>query len=257
VTRIARVFSQPGHKALIPYVTVGYPDIAATLSAVPAFARAGADIIELGIPFSDPLADGVTIQQASFKALTNGVTPGVCIDIAAKLNRGMNTPLAFMTYANPVFSYGIRPFCRDSAAAGVSGLIIPDLPPEEAVELEIEARAHDIDLIYFLAPTSSAARRQLIVSRAAGFIYLVSVAGVTGARNVLPADLAEFVARVKQISAIPVCVGFGIATPEQAREVAACADGVIVGSRIIQLLETEGIKAAVNFVEALRKAIDD
>jgi tryptophan synthase alpha chain len=256
MNRIENVFTPPGHKVLIPYVTVGYPNIAATLSVVPAFAKAHADIIELGIPFSDPLADGATIQKASFNALKNGVTPKLCIDIAAKLSKEVRTPLAFMTYANPVFSYGIKDFCRDSAAAGVSGLIIPDLPPEEAVELETEAKSHGLDLIYFLAPTSSEARIKLVASRASGFIYLVSVAGVTGARNTLPVDLAGFVSRVKKATDKPVCVGFGISTPEQAKEIAAFADGVIIGSRIIQLMETEGTEAAVDFVKDLRKAID-
>jgi tryptophan synthase alpha chain len=256
MSRIDNVFSKPGRKALIPYVTVGYPDITATLSVVPAFARASADIIELGIPFSDPLADGATIQRASFNALKNGVTPKMCIEMAAKLSKQIRTPLAFMTYANPVFSYGLKEFCRDSAKAGVSGLIIPDLPPEEAVELEREAKSHGIDLIYFLAPTTSDSRIKLVASRASGFIYLVSVAGVTGARNALPVDLAGFIARVKKTTDKPVCVGFGISTPEQAKEVSSFADGVIIGSRIIQLMETEGVEAAVSFLEELRKAID-
>jgi len=256
MSRIENVFTKPGYKALIPYVTVGYPNVAATLSVVPAFSRAGADIIELGIPFSDPLADGATIQKASFNALKNGVTPKLCIDIAAKLSKQVKTPLVFMTYANPVFSYGIKAFCRDSAKAGVSGLIIPDLPPEEAVELETEAKSHGLDIIYFLAPTTSDSRIKLVASRASGFIYLVSVAGVTGARNTLPIELAGFVARVKKATGKPVCVGFGISTPEQAKEVASFADGVIIGSRIIQLMETEGVEAAVSFVKELRKAID-
>jgi len=256
MSRIENAFRQPGHKALIPYITVGYPNVEATLAVVPAFEKAGADIIELGIPFSDPLADGATIQKASFNALKNGVTPKLCIEVAAKLAKQVRTPLTFMTYANPVFSYGIKKFCRDSARAGVSGLIIPDLPPEEAAELEKEAKSNGIDLIYFLAPTSSESRIKLVASRASGFIYLVSVAGVTGARNTLPVDLAGFVSRVKKMTALPVCVGFGISTPAQAKEVASFSDGVIIGSRIIQLMETEGIGAAASFLGELRKAID-
>lgn len=256
MSRIENAFKQPGHKALIPYVTVGYPDVAATLEIVPALEKAGSDIIELGIPFSDPLADGATIQKASFNALKNGVTPETCLEIAAKLSKKVKVPLVFMTYTNPVMSYGIREFCRDSSESGISGLIIPDLPLEESVDLERETRLNGIDLIYFLAPTSSEARIKLVASRASGFIYLVSVAGVTGARNTLPVDLPNFVSRVKKATDKPICVGFGISTPEQAKEVASFADGVIVGSRIIQLMETAGVEAAANFVAELRKAID-
>ena len=162
-----------------------------------------------------------------------------------------------MTYTNVVFGYGIKEFCRDSVKAGISGLIIPDLPPEEAIELEKEAKLHGIDLIYFLAPTSNEARIKLVASRASGFIYLVSVAGVTGARTALPAELSDFVSRVRKATHKPVCVGFGISTPEQAKEVASFADGVIIGSRIIQLMETGGVAAAANFVTETRKAIDD
>jgi len=256
MSRIEKVFTKPAHKALIPYVTVGYPDTRATLDIVPAFESAGADIVELGIPFSDPLADGATIQKASFNALSKGVTPRMCIDIAAKLSARVKIPLAFMSYANPVFNYGLKEFCHDSASAGISGLIIPDLPPEEATELEAAARRCGLDLIYFLAPTSSEARIRFVAARASGFIYLVSVAGVTGARNTLPPDLSRFIARVKKATAKPVCVGFGISTPEQAKEVASLAHGVIIGSRIIQLMETGGIEGAVDFVKQLRLAID-
>ncbi len=256
MSRIENVFTDKGHKALIPYITVGYPDTRATLSIVPAFAEAGADIIELGIPFSDPLADGATIQKASFNALKNGITPKKCLEIAGELSKKVETPLAFMTYSNPVFSYGLKEFCRDSATAGIAGLIIPDLPPEEAGELEKNAKLYGLDLIYFLAPTSSLERIRLVASRASGFIYLVSVAGVTGARNTLPLDLSDFVARVRKETGKPLCVGFGISTPKQAKEVAEVADGVIIGSRIIQLMETDGNKAAVHFIKQLRSAID-
>lgn len=257
MSRIPSAF-RPNHKALITYVTVGYPSIEATLEVVPLLAKNGADIVELGIPFSDPLADGATIQNASFQALQKGVTPEICLDVAKKLRQKVNIPLVFMTYYNPVFSYGLDQFCRACNKAGVDGLIIPDLPPEEGAELEASTQKHDMDLIYLLAPTSTAERVKLVAKKSRGFIYLVSVTGVTGTRNALPTDLAKFVARVRKEAKQPLCVGFGISTPEQAKQVATVADGVIVGSRLIQLLEAEDFKAPVtSFIKGLRQALDN
>ncbi len=256
MSRIASVFSRTGHKALIPYVTVGYPSVEDTLKVVPLLAGSGCDIVELGIPFSDPLADGATIQKASFYALKNGVTPKLCLEVAQKLSRKIDVPLVFMTYFNPVLSYGLKEFCAVCARSGVDGLIIPDLPPDEASELEDVTRSYNLDLIYLLAPSSSDERIKLVAERARGFIYLVSVTGVTGTRASLPPELNSFVARVRKAAKQPLCIGFGISTPEQAREVAEIADGVIVGSRIIQLMETEGLAAVGNFVGKLRHALD-
>lgn len=236
MSRIAAVFSAQRGAAFIPYVTVGYPDVAATMEVVPLLAKNGADMVELGIPFSDPLADGVTIQQASFRALENGVTPARCLEVARAVRRQVEIPLIFMSYFNPLFSYGLEAFCAESARAGVDGLIVPDLPPEEAAPLEESAARHGLDLIYLLAPTSTEERIGQVARRSRGFIYLVSVTGVTGARETLPPELAEFVARVRKFTAKPLCVGFGIATPEQAAEVAKIADGVIIGSRLVQLM---------------------
>lgn len=258
MSRIEPVFKQKGHKALVAYVTVGYPSIEATLKVVPMLAKSGCDIIELGIPFSDPLADGVTIQQASFRALQLGVTPKTCLAVAGELRRKVSVPLVFMTYFNPVFSYGLRKFCADCAVSGIDGLIIPDLPPEEGAELEKITSKDDIDLIYLIAPTSPEERLRLVAERSRGFVYLVSVTGITGARNSLPADLEAFVARVRKVSKKPLCVGFGIATPEQAKRVARIADGVIVGSRIVQLMEADAsMKKAGEFARALRRALDE
>ncbi len=258
MSRIASVFSQPGHIALIPYITVGYPTVEATLKVVPLLASSGCDIMELGIPFSDPLADGVTIQKASFFALQNGVTPQLCLEVAKQLSQKVNIPLVFMTYFNPVFSYGLEEFCSACASSGVSGLIIPDLPPEEGSELEAITQRQSLDLIYLLAPTSTDERIRLVAERSRGFIYLVSVTGVTGVRERLPADLEAFVARVRQVASQPLCVGFGISTPEQARQVARVADGVIIGSRIIQLMEAEDDLTSVgNFIKELRHALDE
>jgi len=255
---IAAVFSRPGHKALIPYVTVGYPDIEATLKVVPLLAQSGADIVELGIPFSDPLADGVTIQKSSFHALQNGVTPRLCLELAKQLREKVDIPLVFMTYFNPVLGYGLEEFCAAGAESGISGLIIPDLPPEEGSELEAASRKQGLDLIYLLAPTSTEGRIKLAAKRSRGFIYLVSVTGVTGARERLPTDLEAFVNRVRKIAAQPLCVGFGISTPEQAGQIAHIADGVIVGSRIIQLMESgDDFTAPVgSFIKGLRAALD-
>jgi tryptophan synthase alpha chain len=256
MSRIASVFKL-ARTALIAYVTVGYPSVAATRKVVPLLAESGCDIIELGIPFSDPLADGATIQRASFSALQNGVTPQLCLDLAGELKHKVSTPLVFMTYFNPVFHYGLKEFCQACTKSGIDGLIIPDLPPEEGADLEAITRSHGLDLIYLLAPTSTKERIKLVAEKSRGFIYLVSVTGVTGARNKLPENLSAFVARVKKIASQPLCVGFGISTPEQARQIARIADGVIVGSRIIQLMEVEdGFVSLAKLVKDLRSSID-
>jgi tryptophan synthase alpha chain len=257
VSQIDAAFSPPGHKALIAYVTVGYPTVETTLKVVPLLADSGCDIIELGIPFSDPLADGVTIQRSSFKALQSGVTPQLCLEISGKLSHKINKPLVFMTYYNLVLKYGLKNFCAASASSGVSGLIIPDLPPDEGSELEAISREKGLDLIYLLSPTSTEPRIRLAARRSRGFIYLVSVTGVTGARDRLPADLKSFVTRVEKVASQPLCVGFGISTPEQAGQIAGIADGVIMGSRIIQLMEKgDDLSPVAELVRALREAID-
>jgi tryptophan synthase alpha chain len=257
MSRINSVLTKPGRKGLIAYVTVGYPDIETTLKVVPVLAENGCNIIELGIPFSDPLADGATIQRASFHALHNGITVTRCLEVAEQLNQKVDIPLVFMGYYNPVLKYGIPEFCHACNGAGVSGLIIPDLPPEEGSDLEKVSAKEGIDLIYLLAPTSTAERIKLVAQRSHGFIYLVSVTGVTGARDSLPVDLASFVNRVRQVARQPLCVGFGISTAAEARQVAAMADGVIVGSRIIQLMEADPSLTSVGeFVRELRDALD-
>lgn len=257
MSRIESVFKK-GHKALLGYITAGYPDIKSTPRIATALAESGCDIIELGIPFSDPLADGATIQRASYEALQNGTTPAVCFDIARQLNRQISIPLTFMTYYNPVLNYGLETFCRNCRDAGISGLIVPDLTPDEGMELETLTQKHDLDLIYFLAPTSTAARISEVAGRAKGFIYLVSLTGVTGARKNLPKELESFVKRVRQKAAgIPLCVGFGISMPSQSRRVASVADGVIVGSRLIQLIdEDRTLTSLKTFIASLREALD-
>jgi len=256
LSHIASIFAQAKHTALIPYITVGYPTLETTLKAVPLFASTGCDIIELGIPFSDPLADGATIQRASYEALRQGVTTKVCLGVAQVLRRQVEIPLVFMTYYNPVLKFGLEQFCSRCAEVGIDGLIIPDLPPEEGKELEKSTKRHGLDLIYLLSPASTEERIRLVTSKSSGFIYLVSLTGVTGARDKLSEELESFVARVRRRTEKPLCVGFGISTPEQARRVAKVADGVIVGSRIIQLLDKDkSLGNARSFIKYLREAL--
>mgnify|MGYP001116002454 CR=1 FL=1 len=259
MTRIESVFSRPEHKALIAYLTVGYPSIEATLELVPALVESGCDMVELGIPFSDPLADGTTIQRASHLALEQGVTPQLCLEVARQLHQRVSTPLVFMSYYNPLLHYGLEGFCSACADAGVDGLIVPDLPPEEGMELEELTRKHHLDLIYLLAPTSTEERLRFIAARSRGFIYLVSLRGVTGARETLPADLESIVAKLRCETSKPICIGFGISTPQQAQQVARLADGVIVGSRIIEIVESSErpTGTAAYFIHQLRDAMDE
>jgi tryptophan synthase alpha chain len=255
MSRIASVF-RPGYKALIAYITIGYPNMSASLEVASVLASNGCDIIELGIPFSDPLADGVTIQKASYQALKQGVTPQLCLELACQLRKKLSTPLVFMTYYNPVFNFGVEAFCQASNEAGIHGLIVPDLPLEEGAELESVTRKHDLDLIYLLAPTSTEERISMVANRSQGFIYLVSLTGVTGARQTLPPELEDFVKRVRQKARQPLCIGFGISTPEQANRVAKVADGVIVGSRLIQLMEEDTTLSSLKaFILSLREAL--
>ncbi len=257
MSRIDDVFKKTGRKALVAYVTVGYPGIEATLGAVPVLARAGCDIIELGIPFSDPLADGATIQKASHLALENGVTPNICLEIAGCLSQRVSQPLVFMTYLNPVMHYGYQNFCQACRQAGVSGLIIPDLPPEEGGGLGEAAEGCGLDLIYLAAPTSTPERIKIIGQRSGGFIYVVSLTGVTGARQSLSADLPSFIKSIRGVTSKPLCIGFGVSTPEQAAEAAKLADGVIIGSRIIQLIEEDPSLAALeDFIDDVRRALE-
>jgi len=257
MSRIASVFAKPNHTAFIPYITVGYPSIEATLKVVPILANSGSDLVELGIPFSDPVADGVTIQKSSFHALQNGVTPKVCLEVAQELNQRVKVPLVFMSYFNPIFNYGLEKFCDACANSGIDGLIIPDLSLEEGCELEVITQNHGMDLIYLLTPTSSEERIQLIAEKSRGFIYLVSVTGVTGARDNLPLDLEAFVTKVRRMTDKPLCLGFGISTPQQARRIKKIVNGVIVGSRIIQLMgEDKFLSLVQDFTRQMREALE-
>lgn len=259
ITPTFKKLRQAGRPALMPYLTIGHPTPALTLELVPAVVKAGADLIELGIPFSDPLADGATIQQATHVALQQGTTVEICLQTVAELRqRGIETPLILMGYYNPIFQRGLDRFCADAARAGADGLIVPDLPPEEAEELRTACRARDLDLIFLLAPTSDDSRIRRVVELSSGFIYLVSLTGVTGARDRLPTELETFVQRVRSVTGLPLAVGFGIGNPEEAQRVARVADGVIVGSAIVRRAgeSADPVTAVSKFVQSLRAALN-
>ena len=261
LARIASAFASAraeGRAALMPYFTLGYPDIPTSEAVVCAIAAAGADLIELGLPFSDPLADGPTIQHSTQVALEQGMTLAGGLALTRRVRAaGVTQPLLLMGYINPILAYGVSRYAADAAAAGADGTIVPDLPPEEAGELEAACRAHGLALVFLLAPTSTPERIGAVVSHATGFVYLVSLAGVTGARDRLPPDLAAFVGRVRSATGLPLAVGFGIATPEHASTVGALADGVIVGSALIKAVGAAADPAAAtsHFVRALSAAL--
>ncbi|HHH40829.1 MAG TPA: tryptophan synthase subunit alpha [Chloroflexi bacterium] len=262
MSRITTAFEglrRAGRTALMPFLTMGYPHRESALELVPALVEAGADLIELGVPFSDPLADGATIQAASQQALANGMTPALCLEqVAALRERGVAVPLILMGYYNPFFQMGLEGFARRAAEAGVDGVIVPDLPPEESEPLQAALRGQGLDLIFLLAPTTDDARVRSVARRASGFLYLVSLTGVTGARDRLPPDLERFVARVRQVTDLPLAVGFGIGRPEQAARVARIADGVIVGSALLRAIGSgaDPVAAARTFVASLRRGMD-
>ena len=248
-------------KAFISYLCAGDPDMPTTEKLVLEFDKAGVDIVELGIPFSDPLADGPTIQRASQRALKKGVNIPKIFNLARSLREKTDIPIVLMGYYNPIYSYGILNFIKHAKAAGIDGIIIPDLIPEEADEFIFISRQYDLNTIFLAAPTSSTKRLRLIASKSTGFIYYVSLTGVTGARQTIPVNIKENVQRVKRVSKKPVCVGFGVSTPAQARVLAKCSDGVIVGSAIIKILEknlgnkARAIKDAVSFVKRMVKGL--
>lgn len=242
-------------RALTLYLTIGFPERESALTLVPQLVAAGADMIELGVPFSDPLADGATVQRATERALSNKVNVAYCLETVRQLRAdGVAVPLVLMGYLNPMLQYGVERFCAEAGAAGVDGLIVPDLPPEEASDLHAACQRHGLDLIPFLAPTSTPERVAQVAEQATGFIYCVSLTGVTGARSNLPSDLPAFLSRVRARTATPLVVGFGIARPEHAQQVAQIADGIAVGSALLNVVEQDGDVAG--FVHSLRAAMD-
>lgn len=244
-------------KAFIPFVTCGDPDLTTTGKIVRAAVENGADLIEFGIPFSDPTAEGPVIQGANIRALSGGVTTDKIFDFVRELRKDVKIPLVFMTYANVVFSYGAERFISTCAETGIDGIILPDLPFEEKGEFQPVCKKYGVDLISLIAPTSDK-RIAMIAKEAEGFLYIVSSLGVTGTRSEITTDLASIIKVVRENTDIPCAIGFGISTPEQAKRMAGLSDGVIVGSAIIKLIEKSGEnapKAVGEYVKEMKAAI--
>jgi tryptophan synthase alpha chain len=259
LNRLERVLEEArrkGRKALIIYVCAGDPDLLATEHLVPALAAAGADVIELGVPFSDPLADGPTIQAASQRALQSGTTLAGVLGLVSRLRQaGCEVPLVLFGYLNPILRMGLEPFIARAADAGADGLLVPDLPLEESGALGLLASARHLSLVLLAAPTTPPERLRLIGESTRGFLYFVSVTGVTGARAALPEVLPAKLRAARAATSVPVAVGFGISTPEQARALAAHADAVVVGSALVDALHREGRDAALSLVRSLASAV--
>ena len=261
--RIARKLAElrgQGVPAFVPYLTFGDPSPDLTLSLLEALERGGADLIELGVPFSDPMADGPVLQRAAERALAAGATLRSCLDVVAEFRRRSSVPIVLFGYYNPLFRYGIERVAADARAAGADGFLCVDLPPEESADLDRAAKAVGLDVIYLLAPTSTLDRMRKVLSKARGFVYFVAVTGVTGVRADLADDLETLVRSVKRLTPLPVGVGFGISTPDQARQVATFADAVIVGSAIARVIEetsdrSQLVAAVESFVTSLARAV--
>ncbi|MFY9268211.1 MAG: tryptophan synthase subunit alpha [Candidatus Manganitrophaceae bacterium] len=254
-----------GEKGLIAYVMAGDPNLSETAEIVLAMEKAGADLIELGVPFSDPVAEGPTIQKASERALRGGTTLRQVIDLVASLRRRTEIPLILMTYCNPIYAFGLPAFFKEAREAGVDGVILPDLPIDEGKEFLKQATRHGIDLIFLVAPTTTEGRAAKILREGTGFIYYVSLTGVTGSRLAGAEEIRERIQRLKmQLKSMnsdkPVAVGFGISTPEEAKEMARSADGIIVGTALVKVVESAStdpdyLRRLSEFVAALKEAI--
>ncbi len=249
-------------KALVAFITAGDPDLASTKELFSAIEEGGADIIELGVPFSDPLADGPIIQASSQRSLKSGTTLKKIIQLVREIRQSSQLPLVLMTSFNPVFVYGQEMFVKDAVEAGVDGVIVPDLPPEEAGEFDALAQAQGLDVIYLLAPTSTPDRIEMIGQKSRGFIYYISLTGVTGVRRSLAQGVEEKVRRIKQATALPVLIGFGISGTEQAKAASEFSDGVIVGSAIVRMIEENPDPTARHeklkvFVRKMKQALQD
>lgn len=243
-----------GRKAFIPYIMAGDPSLKKTAEIVLLLEDCGADIIELGVPFTDPLADGPTIQRAAERALKQGVTLRKVLRAVKALRKKTRVPIVLMTYFNPVFKYGLEAFIDDASGSGVDGLIVPDLPPDEAKDLIRLARPKDISTIFLLAPTSTDERIKIVSSASTGFIYYVSITGITGSSLSLDNAMKRMIKKIKSVSGKPVAVGFGVKKPEEAKAVADIADGVIIGSSIVKMIN-ENEKGLKRYLKSLRRAI--
>jgi len=262
MSRIAATFEtlrQRRRRALMPFVMAGDPSLQDTEGFLRCFAESGADLVEIGVPFSDPVADGPTNQRAAQRALATGTTLQAVLDLVERVRKAIHQPIVLLSYYNPIYRYGLEEFCARAASIGVDGLVIPDLPPEEGSELRAIAAVRGIDVIFLAAPTSTDERLARVAASSSGFVYCVSLTGVTGVREGLAADVGVLVGRLRPFTSVPICVGFGVSTPDHARQVAAVADGVIVGSAIVAVIEREGAGAAPAlgaFVRQLRAGVD-
>jgi len=252
--RIEKKFAElksKGEKALVAYITAGYPDLETTRALIPALARAGVDILEVGVPFSDPTADGLVIQAASKAALESGTTLPQVLDLIAELRGTAGMPLVLFSYYNPIFSMGNAPFARRAADAGVDGVLVVDLPAEESAELRRETDPAGIEFISLVAPTTGGDRVRKVVKGSSGFIYYISVTGVTGTRGPELDETRKNVGVIRTLTKLPVVVGFGVSTPEQASRIGSAADGVVVGSAFVKLIgEKAGSPDLVSAVDA-------
>lgn len=247
-------------KAFVAFMTAGDPNLKTTEELVLELEKVGVDIIELGVPFSDPLADGPTIQAASYRALENGTNLEKIFNMVGNIRKKSDIPIALMSYYNPIFSYGEYKFIAHAKKVGVDGVIIPDLPPEEATVLSELAKASDISTIFFVSPTTTQDRMKKIAVASTGFIYYVAVTGVTGARTDMPKDFDRPIKQTKKLTDTPICVGFGISTPEQVKKISQSADGVIVGSAIVKEINRQAdkkdcAKRVARFVRSLAKEL--
>jgi len=257
MSRLAETFAALDRPVLIPFLMAGDPDLETSARLLRVAASAG-DILEVGVPFSDPIADGPTIQRAAQRALAAGTTLRDALTLVRGLRGDSAAPIVLLTYFNPVVQYGVERFCGDAHAAGADGIVVPDLPADEADALISPARAAGLDTIFLVAPTTSDPRIRLAAERSRGFLYCVSLTGVTGARTQVPPDIEALVGRVKALSALPVCVGFGVSTPEQAQAIGRLADGVIVGSALVGLVErsaSDAEGALTGYLQRLRDAL--
>ncbi|HEX8924415.1 MAG TPA: tryptophan synthase subunit alpha [Terriglobales bacterium] len=246
MTELSKAFSKlaaSGRKGFIPYITAGDPDLETTYQVMLALAQAGATVIELGVPFSDPMADGPVIQAACERALKAGTTLTKVLEVARRVWEATHVPIVLFSYLNPLLQYGLEKLARDAKASGIAGVLVTDLPPESAQQFSALLKAQELDLVMLIAPTTSEARLQKIAQHSTGFLYTISVAGVTGARKQLSGDVRALVERIRRVSQLPVAIGFGISTPEQAREAWQFADAVVVGSAIVRIIEAEGTRA--------------
>ena len=253
MSKIQKAFE--GKKAFIPFITCGDPDLETTEQLVYAMEKAGASLIELGIPFSDPTAEGPVIQDANIRALSGGVTTDKIFDMVEKIRKNTRIPLVFMTYANVVFSYGTERFIKKAAEIGMDGLILPDVPYEEKEEFDGICKQYGLDLVSLIAPTSHD-RIKMIAKDASGFIYCVSSLGVTGTRSAITTDIGAMVNLVKEVTNLPCAVGFGISTPEQAAKMCESADGAIVGSAIVKICAKYGKDCVPHVAEYVKSMVD-